>query len=304
MQQTLDILHQRARLFRQIRAFFDACGYLEVETPLLNKSTNTDVHIQSIAAQVCGVTQYLQTSPEFSMKRLLSAGSGSIYQICHAFRDEEHGRFHRAEFTLLEWYSVGFNYQMLMDQLQQLIEEIFPDPQSFKRIRYFDAFQVYLGVNPEVINQDELFQVVLQHIPGCQDLLLSRDDCLDLLISQVIVKQFEGFTFVYDYPASQASLARLKIDKPEIAERFELFYNETELANGFTELTHAGEQRFRFLKDNEYRAKIGLPQYPLDEEFLQSLETGIPDCAGVAVGLDRLLMALLGVDDIQMVLSI
>jgi elongation factor P--(R)-beta-lysine ligase len=289
-------------MLKQIRAFFDACNFLEVDTPLLSSSTNTDVHIQSISACVNHQTQYLQTSPEFAMKRLLANGSGSIYQICHAFRDEEQGRRHQPEFSLLEWYSLGFDYHQLMDQMQLLIDQLSEGKNSFAKMTYHGSFQHYLDLDIENDSDDALRACVDKHIKGIDSHQLRRADCLDLLISEVIAKQFQGYTFIYDFPASQASLAKLNADNPLVAERFELFYNDMELANGFTELTNAKEQRERFEKDNQQRQVAGLSTYPIDEDFLAALEQGMPNCAGVALGLDRLLMVLLQKDSIQQVL--
>jgi elongation factor P--(R)-beta-lysine ligase len=291
-------------MLKQIRAFFDARDFLEVNTPLLSISTNTDVHIQSITATVNRQTMYLQTSPEFAMKRLLVGGSGCIYQVAHAFRDEEKGRRHQPEFTLLEWYSLGFDYQQLMDQVQQLIDGFIDAPAQFEKITYHGAFKGYLQLDIDKDSDDTLRACVNTHINGVDSYLLSRADCLDLLISEVIAKQFKGFTFVYDFPSQQASLARLKPDNPKVAERFELFYQDMELANGFTELTDAREQRARFEADNQKRIESGLSPYPVDEDFLQALEQGMPNCAGVALGLDRLLMVLLQKDSIQEVQSL
>lgn len=303
MQEKINILQKRARIYQQIRAFFNELDYLEVDTPLLGKSTNTDVHIQSIQAISCNRQLYLQTSPEFAMKRLLAAGSGPIYQICHAFRDEEKGRNHHPEFTLLEWYSLGIDYQALMDQLEELITGLLGTTKSFQRTGYFDCFQNILKLDLVSASLDDCRQCVSQHISGVNTLQLSWDECLDLLISQVISRQFTGFTFVYDYPSSQASLAKIKPSNPLIAERFELFYNELELANGFTELTDADEQRLRFERDNQRRTLSGLKSYPVDEDFLQALEQGIPECAGVALGLDRLLMVILEEDCLESILT-
>ncbi len=306
MQDKINTLTQRARIYKQIRAFFDGLNYLEVDTPLLGSSTNTDIHIQSIQACACQRSVYLQTSPEFSMKRLLAEGSGSIYQICHAFRDEEKGSYHHPEFTLLEWYSMGFDYLELMDQLEALIALLVIDTgfQTFRRISYFDCFNEYLKLDLKVASLETCQQTVMQHVSGINAENLSKDDCLDLLISQVVSKQFRGFTFVFDYPASQASLARLKPGNTQLAERFELFYNELELANGFSELTDAEEQRSRFVQDNQQRTELGLDTYPIDEDFLQALERGLPECAGVALGLDRLLMILNKADLIEQVLTV
>ena len=288
-------------MLKQIRAFFDARDFLEVDTPLLSSSTNTDVHIQSIRAEVNRQAMYLQTSPEFAMKRLLADGSGSIYQICHAFRDEEAGRRHQAEFTLLEWYSLGFDYHQLMGQMKELIDHISDRENVFSNTTYHGSFQHYLQLDIENDSDDSLRACVDKHINGIESHLLTRADCLDLLISEVIAKQFEGFTFVYDFPASQASLAKLNAENPLVAERFELFYDDMELANGFTELTNAKEQRARFEADNRKRIESGLSPYPIDEDFLQALRKGMPNCAGVALGLDRLLMVLLQADSIQKV---
>jgi elongation factor P--(R)-beta-lysine ligase len=291
-------------MLKQIRAFFDARDFLEVDTPLLSNSSNTDVHIQSITATVNRQTMYLQTSPEFAMKRLLVSGSGSIYQICHAFRDEEQGRRHQPEFSLLEWYSLGFDYHQLMDQMQLLIDHISERNNSYAKMTYHGCFQHYLDLDIENDSDDVLRACVDKHITGIDIHQLQRADCLDLLISEVIAKQFEGFTFVYDFPSSQASLAKIKADNPLVAERFELFYNDMELANGFTELTDAIEQRARFEADNQKRIASGLSAYPIDEDFLAALEQGMPDCAGVALGIDRLLMVLLQKTSIQMVLTL
>jgi len=300
--QKIALLQQRARLVKKIRAFFDTRSYLEVDTPLLGTATNTDIHIQSIRARACNQNLYLQTSPEFAMKRLLAEGSGSIFQICHAFRDEEKGRRHHPEFTLLEWYSLGFDYVALMDQMEQLINELFGESLSYTRISYFECFQRYLGLDLQRASLYDFRAQVSEHVAGVDVLQLSQADCMDLLISQVIGKQFSGFTFVYDYPAEQASLARISRGNPLVAERFELFYRDMELANGFTELTHAAEQRARFEQDNQFRAESGLTPYPVDEDFLQALEQGLPECAGVALGLDRLLMVLLQLDRLSEVL--
>ena len=297
-------LVERARMVGTIRAFFDAIDYLEVDTPLLQACTNTDVHIQSVRALLNGREQYLQTSPEFAMKRLLAAGSGSIYQITHAFRDEEEGRLHRGEFSLLEWYSVGMNYLDLMQQLEQLIQTLHPEPAGFSKIGYFECFQRYLDLDLRQADDATIRSLTRSSIDGLVAPELTRDDCLDLLMSEVISPQFNGYTFVYDYPASQASLAQLSARDPAVAERFELFHDGMELANGFGELTDATEQRRRFAKDNRRRAEIGLPQYPMDEDFLAALSAGMPPCSGVAVGLDRLHMVLHGHDSVAATLAL
>ena len=290
-------------MYQIIRAFFGGIDYLEVDTPVLGIATSTDSHIESVRAVVNAKPYYLQTSPEFFMKRLLAEGCGSIFQICHAFRDEENGNRHAAEFTLLEWYSVGFDYMALMVQLEQLVTRLIPGLPSFHRLSYFESFKRYLELDLTRASTDDCRHCVTVYIPGIKAGLLTRDDCLDLLISQVIAKKFDGFTFIYDYPASQASLARIKLDNPLVAERFELFYNDLELANGFSELTDVVQQQQRFENDNAKRRQLGRQACPIDEHFLLALEKGLPDCAGVAVGLDRLLMVMTGLQSIQQVMT-
>ncbi|MFT6371675.1 MAG: lysyl-tRNA synthetase class 2 [Gammaproteobacteria bacterium] len=296
-------IKQRARIYRQIRAFFDARAYFEVDTPLLSPTTNTDANIESIKASNLGQTLYLQTSPEFAMKRLLAAGSGSIYQICHAFREGEKGRRHNPEFTLLEWYRVGFEYQELMDEIECLIDDISGESNQYQRISYRQLVLDHISVDIDTIKLLALRQKVDQHIPGTRSSELDVDQCLDLLISLAIAPKIKGYVFVYDYPISQASLARVKVSEPTVAERFELFHNGLELANGFSELCDSSQQRQRFEGDNNRRLDAGLEPYPVDELLLSALDSGLPECAGVAIGLDRLMMVLLEKNSIDQVLS-
>ena len=300
---SLTVIQQRARIYRQIRAFFDARDCLEVDTPLLSPSTNTDANIESIKASNLGQTRYLQTSPEFAMKRLLAAGSGSIYQICHAFREGEKGRRHNPEFTLLEWYRIGFDYQQLMDEMECLIDDISGESNQYQRTSYRQLALDHIGVDIDKIELLDLRLKVDQFVPGTRSAELDVDQCLDLLISLVIAPEMKGYVFVYDYPVSQAALARVKTSNPTIAERFELFYNGLELANGFSELCDSSQQRARFEGDNNRRLGAGLEPYPVDELLLSALNSGLPECAGVAIGLDRFLMVLLGEDAIDRVLT-
>jgi lysyl-tRNA synthetase class 2 len=300
---SLNVIQQRARIYRQIRAFFDAIECLEVDTPLLSPSTNTDANIESIKASSLGQKLYLQTSPEFAMKRLLAAGSGSIYQICHAFREGEKGRRHNPEFTLLEWYRIGFDYQQLMDEIECLIDDISGESNQYQRISYHQLVLDHIDVDIDAVELLDLQKKVDQLVPGTRSAELDVDQCLDLLISFVIAPEMKGYVFVYDYPVSQAALARVKTSSPTVAERFELFYNGLELANGFSELCDSSQQRERFKGDNNRRLAAGLEPYPMDELLLSALNSGLPECAGVAIGLDRLLMVLLGKDSIDQVLS-
>lgn len=299
----LEVIRERARVYRQLRAFFNTRGYLEVDTPLLMPTTSTDVHIGSIEVESSGRHLFLQTSPEYAMKRLLAAGSGSIFQIGHAFRQDERGRLHNPEFSLLEWYSVGFDYQQLMDEMELLIITLSLRQCEFERKTYKQLFEESLGLMIDDIALAELRAQCQQRIQGCEPQQLDFDQCLDLLFSMAISPLMQGYQFVYDYPASQSALARISARDSSVAERFELFYNGLELANGFSELTDAAQQRARFQSDNLVRAQKGLPQLDIDERLLAALQHGLDDCAGVALGIDRLLMVLLDLASIDEVLT-
>jgi lysyl-tRNA synthetase class 2 len=237
------------------------------------------------------------------MKRLLAAGSGSIFQICHAFRDGESGRLHNREFSLLEWYRVGYDYQQLMDEMELLLTTLSPRHCSFSRITYRQLFRQAIDIDIEVTPLPEMQAVCASKVPGTDVAELSFDQCLDLLLGVVIAPTMQGYQFVYDYPSSQGSLARANAHDDSVAERFELYFEGVELANGFSELTDASQQRARFLGDNLARQQAGLPQHALDENLLAALASGLDDCAGVALGLDRLLMVLLELDSIDQVLT-
>lgn len=299
----LRVVRERARVYRQIRTFFNQRGYLEVDTPLLMPGTNTDPQIASLEVPVSGSRLFLQTSPEFAMKRLLAAGSGSIYQICHAFRQGESGRLHNFEFSLLEWYRVGYDYRRLMDEIELLITTLSLHHCHFSRISYRELFLQSLDLDIDEIDLQELRTRCEQQLSGTDCADYSFNQCLDLLLGTVIAASMRGFQFVYDYPIAQAALARARPDRPEVAERFELFFDGIELANGFSELTDAAQQRSRFEQDNRMREAQGLPAYAVDEKLLAALEAGLEDCAGVALGLDRLLMVLLELDSIEQVLT-
>ena len=300
---SLKTIQARSRLYQQIRAYFAEHDCLEVDTPLLSSSTNTDVNIESIRARNLGADYYLQTSPEFAMKRLLASGSGSIYQICHAFRAGERGRRHQSEFTLLEWYRTGFDYQQLMDEMVLLIDTLSGQQNQYQRISYANLMLEQANVDIHSISLAELRRSCAAQLPGTDSDKLDFDQCLDLLIGLVIEPRMKGYVFVYDYPVSQAALARVNANNAKVAERFELFYNGLELANGFSELTDAAMQRLRFEADNEHRLEQGLEPCLIDEDLLSALAYGMPDCAGVALGLDRLLMVLLDIDSIDQVMT-
>ncbi len=299
----LEVLRQRARVYRQIRHFFTNRGCFEVDTPLLQPAAATDINIESLSSRVGREQRFLQTSPEFAMKRLLAAGSGSIFQICHAFRAGEQGRLHNPEFSLLEWYRVGYDYRQLMQEIELLITTLSLSHCSFAYVSYRGLFEDTLSIDIDEIALDELRALCAQKLPGGDYAGLDREQCLDLLLGLVIAPTLKGYRFVYDYPVSQAALARVCPQDHRVAERFELFFDGIELANGFSELTDAAEQRARFEKDLELRRRRGLPEYPIDENLLAALEAGLDDCAGVALGLDRLLMVILGLDDLDAVLT-
>jgi len=300
---SLSVIRERARVYRQIRAFFNTRGCMEVDTPLLMPTTGTDVNLASIAVERPAGRHYLQTSPEYAMKRLLAAGSGSIFQICHAFRDGEAGRLHSSEFTLLEWYRSGYGYAQLMDEIELLITSLSLRRCTFSRHSYRSLFRDNLDLDIDTATLGELRETCARQVPGIETGDLSADQCLDLLLAMVIAPTLDGYRFVFDYPISQAALARASREDARVAERFELFHDGLELANGFSELTDATQQRARFERDNELRLERGLPAHVIDERLLGALESGIEECAGVALGLDRLLMVLLDVDSIEEVLT-
>ena len=303
---TLDVLKLRAAFMGRLRRFFAEKGILEVETPLLSRAGTTDPQIHSFETRYVGPDAprggalYLATSPEFAMKRLLAAGSGPIYQVCKAFRQGESGLLHNPEFTLLEWYRPGFEHFQLMDELAALLQWLAGESslhQPVERVTYAELFQRELGIDPHRAGTEQLARraadfSALTAISG-----LSRDGWLDLLMSHVIQPELgrERPIFVYDYPASQAALARIRpsqAGEPAVAERFELFYRGVELANGFHELTDAAEQAERFAQDVRQRVSENLPEMPVDRHLIAALQAGMPTCAGVAVGLDRLFMVL------------
>ncbi len=310
---SLEILRERAGLLAAIRAFFHRAGVLEVETPVCSLHANTDPSLESLRTRYTGpgaptgVTLYLHTSPEFPMKRLLAAGSGPIYQIARVFRDGESGCLHNPEFTLLEWYRPGFDHHRLMAEVAELINSLFPEPRLVEYLRYGELFESHLGIDPHRATAKELrYCAINQGISGAEALdLPDADSWLDLLLTHCIEPGLGRGTlcFIYDYPASQASLARIRPGEPPMAERFELYMEGMELANGFHELTDATEQRTRFERNLEQRSGDGRGSLPLDQHLLAALEAGLPNCAGVALGIDRLLMQRVGAARINQVLA-
>ncbi len=304
---SFEILKQRSRLLSQIREFMMSHNILEVDTPILSHAGNTDPNLHSMQIQVqsssttIADTVYLNTSPEFAMKRLLSAGSGSIYQVSRVFRNQEQGRLHQPEFTMLEWYHVGFDHHALMDELNDLLEILGLSQAS--RESYAEIFARHVGIDPHTGLTEALLAEAKSH--GFESDGSNRSVLLDFLFNR-LVSPHSGASLpelIYDYPVSQAALARIRHDTPPVAERFELFITGVEIANGFHELIDASEQRQRFDADNEHRRLLGIPEVPVDENLIAALAHGLPNCTGVAVGIERLLMAVLGYDHIDEVVS-
>lgn len=284
-------LQQRAHILHQIRQFFHERAIMEVETPLLCQHTVTDPYIDSFAIANHQPPYYLQTSPEYAMKRLLAAGSGPIYQISKAFRQEEQGSLHNPEFTLLEWYRPDFDHHALMDETDALLQRLLKTPAA-EKVSYRDLFLMHLDIDPHNCNLDLLLHLVQQRVELSTTTGLTGDDCLNLLLTHVIEPSLGHKTpvFIYDYPASQAALAKIRQGSPSVAERFELYIDGIELANGFHELQDANEQYHRFNRDLTIRRKLNKASPTIDRRFIASLEAGLPDCSGVALGLDRLIM--------------
>jgi len=298
-------LRARAALLSSVRGFFEARAVLEVETPQLSRHATVDRHIESFR---CQDGRWLHTSPEFAMKRLLCAGSGPIWQLCKVFRHEESGRWHNPEFSLLEWYRPGFDHHALMSEVEDLLHHCgLPPGAPFERIRYRDAFQREAGFDPFTLPlanlRDGLATAGLAEPRGLSSTEIEdRDFWLDLWMSQRVAPRLgrERPCFLHDFPASQAALAQVR---DGVAERFELLWRGVELANGFHELADAAEQQRRFEADRQWRAQNGrgVPDY--DRLLIEALHQGLPPCAGVALGIDRLLQLLLDLPDIASVLA-
>lgn len=301
-------------MLARVRRFFDQRQVLEVETPLLSQAGSSDPALRSFRCQytgpgaATGAPRWLPTSPELHMKRLLAAGAGAIYQVCKVFRDGELGRRHNPEFSMLEWYRPGFDHHRLMDEVEALVRDLMAPYRSFgpvERLSYRAAFLHYVGIDPHRASAADLQARAAAlgfHAPGS---LQARDGWLDLLLTHRVEPALRehALCFIYDYPASQAALARIRPGTPPVAERFELYLDGVELANGFHELADAAEQARRFEADRQRRVREGLDGPAEDKLFLAALRHGLPDCAGVALGLDRLLMAALQLSDLGQALA-
>ena len=306
---TIANLQQRAALLAQVRAFFSQRDVLEVETPLLAQYSVTDPYMDVISAEnplAKTAPYFLQTSPEYAMKRLLAAGSGPIYQISKAFRKGELGSRHNPEFTMLEWYRPDFDAQQLMTEIADLLVAVLNVAVECQRISYREIFQQQLGFDPHSISSKELECIAREKLDVQMD-SAQKDDWLNLLMAEIIEPNLDKTipTFITDYPASQAALAKIETDKNNIpvAKRFELYYQGMELANGYHELTDSKEQLHRFQQDQKQRQQLGREPQEFDAHLLAAMESGLPACAGVALGFDRLLMLKTGAEKIQQVIS-
>ncbi|MUL01032.1 elongation factor P--(R)-beta-lysine ligase [Aliivibrio fischeri] len=306
---SIEQLQQRADILAAIRSFFFKRKVMEVDTPAMSHATVTDVHLHTFQTDFIGpgyadgTHLYFMTSPEFHMKRLLAAGSGCIYQINKAFRNEEAGRYHNPEFTMLEWYRLGFDHHDLMDEMNELLTLVLKCDNA-ERMTYQEAFIQVLGVCPLEASMDELRAVAAPlGLSDIADIEEDRDTLLQLLFSMgVEVKIGQDVpAFVYDFPASQAALAKINPNDPRVAERFEVYFKGIELANGFHELDNAKEQLMRFEEDNAKRKSMGLIEQPIDYHLIAALEAGLPNCSGVALGIDRLIMLAMGEKHIDQV---
>ncbi|CAA6803595.1 MAG: Translation elongation factor P Lys34:lysine transferase [uncultured Thiotrichaceae bacterium] len=290
---TVAALKARAKLNQQVRAFFSERGVLEVETPALSQGGNTDPYIDSFSVETPTGLRYLHTSPEYPMKRLLVAGSGDIYQVCKVWRQDESGSRHNPEFTLLEYYRIGFSYQRLMQEVALLLHTLLPrldKPAQF--LTYQHCFLERLGINPHIASEEQL-----KNCASGQGLNISgsfnRQEWLDLLFTHVIEAGFatDRLTFVYHYPAAQSALACVTEHQGhQVAERFEIYLGAMELGNGYQELIDGEANAGKLEQDAQLRTKTGLKPVTTDQRFIQAMQQGMPRASGVAIGLDRVLL--------------
>jgi lysyl-tRNA synthetase class 2 len=302
-------LRRRAAALKTTRDFFQARAVLEVETPIMVNAPVSDVNIGSVKTEVpghAGPPLFLHTSPEYAMKRLLAAGSGDIFQVCHVFRGAERGRQHNPEFTMVEWYRLGFSLEQLMREVADLVRAVLGQDLPLEFVSYRDAVRRHAGFDPLDAGIEDLQRVAQAlGLDARHAREAGRDELLDLIVGAQVGPALGAatLTFMHRYPASQAALARLDSQDPRLALRFELYHRGVELANGYHELSNAAEQRMRFAADQQARAARGLPVASLDQNLLAALEAGLPDCAGVALGFDRVLMLATHAASIEDVLA-
>ncbi|PHS26195.1 MAG: EF-P lysine aminoacylase GenX [Methylophaga sp.] len=310
----IETLKKRAQYLADVRLFFAERGVWEVETPILSTAAPTAPYLDSFTTDYIPIgTQtkqrhYLQTSPEFAMKRLLAADSGSIYQIARVFRNGEQGKLHSSEFTMLEWYRPGLNLHQLIDEVNGLLQHVFQFA-AVMRLSYRGVFEFFFKLNVLTCSDDQIKHCARARINSLPDEFeTDRDGWLALLISYVVEPKLASLNcplFIYDFPASQAQLAKIKYDQQgnAVADRFELYIGGVEIANGYNELLDADELRQRFEQDNQQRKQQDKPVIPLDEDLLAAMQVGLPECSGVAIGFDRLLMLALDKQKISQVQS-
>lgn len=299
----LSALHERARLYQQVRAFFAARHVLEVETPALSQAGNTDPYIDSFSVNTREGLRWLHTSPEYPMKRLLAAGSGDIYQICKVWRADEVGRRHNPEFTMLEYYRIGFSYRQLMEEVAELLHLAVPHlRQPPLYLSYRQAFLDAVQLDPHQASADALAACARAHGVVVEGHLTAQE-WRDLLLTHCVEANFpnDRLTFLHHYPAEQCALARITQDVHgnAVAQRFEVYLGGLELGNGYQEQTDVQRNRAILHQDAQKRGN----DIPVDERFLAALEQGLPECAGIAIGLDRVLMCRMQVDDIKQVIA-
>jgi len=306
----LHTLKQSAFLLAKIRQYFAQNNVLEVETPILSSAGNTDIHIDSFTSNSINSAYectYLRTSPEFPLKRLLCSGIGDVYELGKVFRQGEVSKTHNIEFTLLEWYRINFDYLDLIQDVTSLFEFIFSSFEmpklKFKTVTFSEVFKNTFNIDVKQVCVSEINQ--LSQANGYSGSALSKDEGLDYLFATCIQPSFDAntVTFISHYPASQAALAQINPQDPSTALRFEVFYQGIELGNGYQELTDAEELHQRFIKDNNYRKNNNMPEVPIDKQLLSGMQYGLPACSGIAIGVDRLLMAVMKIDRIDEVLS-
>jgi elongation factor P--(R)-beta-lysine ligase len=306
---SLATLRRRAAALQTTREFFQTRGVLEVETPILVNAPVSDVNIGSVKAQMSGhdgPPLFLHTSPEYAMKRLLAAGAGDIYQVCHVFRGAERGRQHNPEFTMVEWYRLGYSLEQLMREVADLVRALLAQDLPVELVSYREAVRQHAGLDPLDAKIEDLQRAALAlGLDARHTAEAGRDELLDLIVGAKVGPALgsTSLTFMHRYPASQAALARLDPEEPRLALRFELYHRGIELANGYHELCDSAEQRLRFAADQRSRASRGLPVASLDQRLLAALDSGLPDCAGVALGFDRVLMLAVNAAGIEDVLA-
>lgn len=305
----ISILKDRAKMLEHSRAFFSQRGVLEVDCPALSLSACVDTHIDVMQVKVKeGTVGYLHTSPEYGMKQLLSYGIGDIYQLSHVFRKEEVGPLHEPEFTMTEWYRIGFTFEQMIEETLEYIR-LFVGEKPAEYFSYRELLLSHAGIDYVFASTDDLIRCIkAHHLPLSLDKgEWERDTLLQCLMSFVVEPKLpkEKLSVVKDFPATQAALARTHIVKgAEVAKRFEIYFKGVELANGYHELTDPIEQRRRFSASNHEREKLGKEPLPMDERVIEALERGLPDCCGVAVGFDRLLQLKHQKKEISAVLSL